>query len=642
MVIFAFAANLSAQTVYQIVQQSADHTILETAIDAAELDDDLSGAGPFTLFAPTDAAFNALPAGTLDDLLMNPTGALANILLYHTVGANIASNTLATGVQATTVNGAKVLVVIDDGDVYINQAKVTMADLPADNGVVHVIDAVITPPTSAFDVINNSPIHSTLASLLESAELDDDVAGTGPFTIFAPVDEAFEDFDQDELNSITNVDGLLPRTLLTHVVSGVTLSTDLSNGLEINPLSGYEFTVEIDGSDVFLGLGQAEVIVANIEVPNGVIHIIDFPLFPFESSVAEVIENDDSLSTLNTALGAAGLVSALQDEDSEFTVFAPNNAAFAALDPDDLAALLADPMGDLSDILKYHVVPTALLSGNLKDGDVLETLQGQELSITIENDGPYVNGIKIIDIDYLGVNGAVHIIEGILLPADETTVVDIIVESPDHNTLETAVIAAGLVQTLSGDGPFTVFAPTDEAFAALGAELIDELLADPMGQLTTILTYHVTSGAVLSTDLTNGMVEMLSTESIDVNIDNGVVINGNAMVTTANLTAGNGVVHVIDAVLLPPTVSTENLLPIDFKFEISPNPTAEFININLGDLTNAGDTELILFDQLGRLVRAESNVAESSNWVVNDLAKGQYYLKLITAKGAAIRTLIVQ
>ena len=141
-----------------------------------------------------------------------------------------------------------------------------------------------------------------------------------------------------------------------------------------------------------------------------------------------------------------------------------------------------------------------------------------------------------------------------VLPSS-TTVVDIIVGSEDHNTLETAVIAAGLVDALSGEGPFTVFAPTDDAFDALPEGTLDAVLAD-MDLLTSILTHHVAEGSVLSTDLANGMmVTTLNGTELMVTIDaNGVMID-NAMVTIADIVADNGVVHVINAVLTPETSS---------------------------------------------------------------------------------------
>ena len=144
--------SLFAQsTVVDIVVKSADHATLEKAVVAAGLADDLSGEGPFTLFAPTDAAFKALPEGTVAALLEDPTGDLADILLYHVVAGSAYSSDLSNGQTIKTLNGDPVSVKIVDGKAYINDALVTLADIKADNGVVHVIDAVITPAPKMSD-----------------------------------------------------------------------------------------------------------------------------------------------------------------------------------------------------------------------------------------------------------------------------------------------------------------------------------------------------------------------------------------------------------------------------------------------------------------------------------------------------------
>lgn len=137
-------------SVVDIVVNSGDHNTLEAAVIAAELADDLSGEGPFAVFAPTDAAFAALPEGTVATLLEDPTGDLAQILLYHVVGSEVMSKDLVNGQSVTTLNGEKVSITSKGGSFYVDNAKISVADIKADNGVVHVIDAVIIPtPKSA-------------------------------------------------------------------------------------------------------------------------------------------------------------------------------------------------------------------------------------------------------------------------------------------------------------------------------------------------------------------------------------------------------------------------------------------------------------------------------------------------------------
>lgn len=144
-------SSFSQATVVDIVASSPDHNTLEAAVIAAELADDLSGDGPFTLFAPTDDAFAALPEGTVASLLENPTGTLADILLYHVVGANALSSDLSNGQMITTLNGDDIHIKLDNGKAYVDNAMVIIADIKADNGVVHVIDAVMTPSSKVAD-----------------------------------------------------------------------------------------------------------------------------------------------------------------------------------------------------------------------------------------------------------------------------------------------------------------------------------------------------------------------------------------------------------------------------------------------------------------------------------------------------------
>ena len=210
------------------------------------------------------------------------------------------------------------------------------------------------------------------------------------------------------------------------------------------------------------------------------------------------------------------------------------------------------------------------------------TVNGADVTISIDADGTVmVNGVAtVIVADLEGTNGVVHVIDAVLTPPAPTpsTVVDIIVNSPDHIILETAVIAAGLADDLSGEGPFTVFAPTDAAIAALPEGALDALLADPTGALAEVLLYHVVGAAALSTDLSDGqIITTLQGGDVEISIDMGVMVN-DANVIVADLVADNGVVHVIDAVLSLPTGVED--VDLSALFEVYPNPTTDAIRWN--------------------------------------------------------------
>jgi uncharacterized surface protein with fasciclin (FAS1) repeats len=285
----------------------------------------------------------------------------------------------------------------------------------------------------------------------------------------------------------------------------------------------------------------------------------------------------------------------------------------------------------LTSILTYHVVGANALSTDLSDGLEVATLNGANVLVTINGDGVFINDAQVIVADIVADNGVVHVIDAVLLPPapEATTVVDIIVNSPDHTILETAVVAAGLVEALSGTGPFTVFAPTDAAFNALPAGTLEAVLADN-ALLTAILTYHVVSASALSTDLSDGMsITTLNGEDVVVTINgNGVFING-AQVIVADLLADNGVVHVIDAVLLPPTTVSDPSTSI--ALTVFPNPASHVVNVQ-GELL-AGD-RWIAMDAAGR--RAFDGVAQST-LDVTEWKAGLYTLHLVRA-GQTIAT----
>jgi uncharacterized surface protein with fasciclin (FAS1) repeats len=237
-------------------------------------------------------------------------------------------------------------------------------------------------------------------------------------------------------------------------------------------------------------------------------------------------------------------------------------------------------------------------------------------------------------------NGVVHVIDAVLTPPP-ATVVDIIVNSEAHDTLEAAVIAAMLDDDLSGEGPFTVFAPTDDAFAALPAGTLDELLTDPTGALATILLFHVTGTETYAADLSDGdMLPSLEGENLDIVINDDGVFVENAQITMTDIQALNGVVHVIDAVMLPVSVSTEEpSFAADVR--ILPNPTQTVTNIELPQEIIQSAT-LRLLDMNGRVLRQRKARATVEQFDVSNLAAGTYLLQIQADAGIAYRRIVVQ
>ena len=277
-------------------------------------------------------------------------------------------------------------------------------------------------------------------------------------------------------------------------------------------------------------------------------------------SIVEIAASNEDFSTLVAAVEAAGLAETLAGEE-EFTVFAPTDEAFAAaLEALGISAeeLLASE--SLSSILLYHVVPGKLLAEDVLSENLLVTAEGNFALAYAGEEGAFINDAQIVATDIEASNGVIHVIDAVILPpsyesAAEQSIVDIAVADGRFGTLVTAVTEAGLAETLAGEGPFTVFAPTDEAFAAAFEGLgisAEELLADKE-LLTDILLYHVALDGQKAEMVTGReSLPMLNGDLAGIELrDGGAFIAGSQIVVT-DIEASNGVIHVIDAVMVPP------------------------------------------------------------------------------------------
>ena len=521
-------------TIVDIAAANSNFTTLVTALQVTGLDAALQEPGPFTVFAPTDAAFAALPPGVLDALLATPDQ-LAQVLLYHVASGAVLSGDLAEG-PLVMLQGAAAAITLSGG-AKIDGVSIVTTDIIASNGVIHVIDEVLLPPGNIVEIAAANPNFSTLVAAVVAAGLADTLANDGPFTVFAPTDAAFAALPPGVLDDLLADTAKLQQVLLYHVLSGRVRSTDLVDG-PVTTLQGAPATIAVAGPTI----DGVSIIAADIEALNGVIHVIDEVLLP--PNIVEIAIANTNFSTLVTAVVAAGLADTLAN-DGPFTVFAPTDAAFAALPPGVLDDLLADP-DYLRQVLLYHVVPGRVLSTDLVDGKVA-TAQGAAALIDVA--GPTIDGVSIIAADIQALNGVIHVIDEVLLPPGN--IVEIAAANPNFSTLVTAVVAAGLADTLANDGPFTVFAPTDAAFAALPPGVLDDLLADT-AKLQQVLLYHVLSGRVRSTDLVDGPVTTLQGAPATIAVA-GPTIDGVSIIA-ADIEALNGVIHVIDEVLLPPNI----------------------------------------------------------------------------------------
>jgi uncharacterized surface protein with fasciclin (FAS1) repeats len=633
------AVLLPVETVADIAIDSPVHTTLVAAVIQARLLPALTDPlASLTVFAPTNDAFSAALSAlglTAEQLLASSS--LPDILLYHVLGAEVLSTGLTNGQIETPLNNANTLkVTVDGSDVYINQAKVTTPNLQAENGAVHVLNGVVLPNTTVADVALGSPAHTTLVAAVVQARLLP--ALTNPYsslTVFAPTNEAFNaalsslGLTSSQLLASPDLDNIL----LYHVLGTEVLSTGLTNGQITTPLNNTNtLKVTIDGPDVYIN--QAKVTAANLPADNGTVHVLNEVVLP-NTTVADVALGSAAHTTLVAAVVQARLLPALTDPFSSLTVFAPTNDAFnAALTSLGLTAseLLASP--DLENILLYHVLGSEVLSTALTNGQIVTPLNNANtLKVTIDGQDVYINQAKVTAANLEADNGAVHVLNEVVLPNE--TVVDVAIGSTAHTTLVSAVVEARLLPLLTDPfSEFTVFAPTNTAFNNLATALgvtLNDILALP--NLADILAYHVVSGTVLSTDLQAGPVPTLSGDNVIVSLTSGVKIN-DANVTTANLTSDNGVVHVLDKVLLSTFLGIDEASNVSIN--VYPNPFSEAVTVS--GLENAAYT---IVDNSGKVV-LNGTISGTEVISTSSLSSGLYTLSVSNNNSIQKRQIVKQ
>jgi len=436
-------------------------------------------------------------------------------------------------------------------------------------------------PTTA----QSTGVHDSLVAAVIQADLLTTLQSEGPFTVFAPTDQAFTDAGIN-LSSLDNDEGksILSDILLYHVLSGSVQSSEVTDGLTATAVNGDILTFAVGDSVM---VNDATVTTPDVMASNGVIHVIDKVLIPPADleNIPTVAQSTGIHNSLVSALIHANLVGALSGE-GPYTVFAPTDAAF-----EEFGLNLSDfdteaENETLAKILSYHVAMGSVMSSSITNGMEVNSLIQEPISVSVFNGSVILNGEALVtQPDVMTSNGVIHVINKVLMPPSmspqgppgeicydmETHTIDVtkteetcekmwtpsvdIPTTAAATTIHTALVAAldkaNLVETLKGEGPFTVFAPTDQAFADAGINLDDYDTEEKISALAGILTYHVVSGKVMSTDLTDGMeATALSDDVLKFTVGDTVLVN-DATVTIADVPVSNGVIHVIDKVLLP-------------------------------------------------------------------------------------------
>ncbi|MBU3661465.1 MAG: T9SS type A sorting domain-containing protein [Flavobacteriales bacterium] len=628
---FAFVAasfGTFAQTnVYDdVISTSPNHTTLNAALIQAGLVSALQDPNAtLTVFAPDNAAFDALATAlgvTPTQLLASPD--LTSILTYHVLGQEVTAAAITNGQVATslntTANGTIYLTKTSTGSVFADQANVTTPNLTTDNGIVHVVNKVLLPVETVVDIAAANNFTTLLTAATQEELLPALTDPLATLTVFAPTNDAFTAI-ATALG--TDINGLLAlptlgEILKYHVLGAEVTAANVTNGAIVNTLSTVNTLKMTKTSTGSVYANHAMVTLADVDADNGVVHVINNVVLPVETVVDRAI--DGGFSTLVTAVAKAELLPALTNPLATLTVFAPTNAAFDDLADalgTDINGILALPT--LGEVLKYHVLGSEVLAAVITNGQIVAPLSTvNTLKLTKTTTGNvFINQAQVTTANVDADNGVVHVIDEVVLPVE--TVADKAIDG-GLTTLVSAVVKAELLPALSNPyTELTVFAPTNAAFNDLATALntdLNGILALP--NLADVLLYHVTQGNVVSGDLTNGSVEMLNGDDVTVDITNGVQIN-DANVTTANVEADNGVVHIIDAVLLPTSGLTEATSLVTIS--TYPNPATETIKVNA--IENAS---FEIIDMLGSVVKAGTLTNNEIN--VETLNNGTYMIRL--------------
>jgi transforming growth factor-beta-induced protein len=498
-------------TIYETVDELGDFSVTLMTWNMTGFDTTLNEPGSYTVFAPTDAAMAELPPDVVD-YLMNNTQFLTGVVSYHIAAGEYRAADLEALESLEMLQGENVTLAVTAEGLMVNDALVTEADIECSNGVVHVIDTVLEPSFVPQLTITETAVadgnFTTLVAALELTGLDETLNGTDGYTVFAPTDDAFANLPEGVLDGLLNDTAALDEVLRYHVVDGLVDGEDLAMMDEVATLQGENVTIMMteDG----LMVNDALVTVSDVICRNGLIHVVDAVLVPPGDGDGE--EGADF--TADTVSGEAPLIVRFTDASS-----AGNITSWSWDFGNGFQSTLRDPAYAYLENGTYTVTLTVTDEANTTYTEVKE--------------------------DYITVGGEA--------PVTELSIYETAQSDADFATLTAALDLTGLNETLNGTEVFTVFAPTEDAFAALPEGTLDGLLNDTAA-LADVLQYHVVSGEYRAGDLAN--ITELGTvlgENVTISQDagNATLMVDNATVVIADIECSNGVIHAIDGVLIP-------------------------------------------------------------------------------------------
>ncbi|MGH0133603.1 UNVERIFIED_CONTAM: hypothetical protein FKN15_053455 [Acipenser sinensis] len=475
--------------------------------DVSKLREEIEGHGSYTFFAPSNEAWDLLDPEMRSALVSNVNIELYNALHYHMLNKRMLTKDLKNGMTLKSMYNDLGLLInhYPNGVVTVNCARIIHGNQIATNGVVHVIDRVVTAVSNTIqDVIEVEDDLSSLRAAAIASGMLETLGKPGHYTIFAPTNEAFEKLPRAVLERIMSDKVALQALLKFHILDSVQCSEAIMGGESFETLEGRNIEIGCDGESVTIN-GVKMVKRKDIVTTNGVIHLIDAVLIPDSGESFETLEGR------NIEIGCDGEsvtingVKMVKRKDI-VTTNGVIHLIDAVLIPDSDEVMTMDQRS-LRLLLENHILKLKIVLSQLYNGQRLETLGGKFLRVFIYRTAVCIENSCMVRGSKEGRNGAIHFLRSIIRPA-EKSMMEILSEDDRFSMFLTLIEAAGLTEILSQDGDWTLFAPTNDAFDGLSEEEMEILTSDP-NALRTILLYHLSNGVFIGGGMEGGVTNLL-------------------------------------------------------------------------------------------------------------------------------------
>uniref|UniRef100_A0A672YWX6 Transforming growth factor-beta-induced protein ig-h3 n=1 Tax=Sphaeramia orbicularis TaxID=375764 RepID=A0A672YWX6_9TELE len=504
--------------------------------ERANLKEEIEGPGSFTFFAPSNEAWAALPTEILDALVSNVNIELLNALHYHMVNRRLTSEELKHGSSFPSMYQDFHVHIhhYPNGIVTVNCARLIKPDQHATNGIVHVVDRVITAVSNNVQtLIDVDDDLETLRTAIAAAGLTALLESEGQYTIFAPTNEAFEKIPQETLNRILGDPVALKDLLNYHILKHMQCAESIVSGTPMETLQGTMLEVGCDGDQMTLN-GRAIITRRDQLGTNGVIHYINELLIPDSAKTLLELAEGSSVATATKLFVDAGLSSHLTGSEP-LTLLAPLDDAFKG-------SMTMTP--DMRRLMTNHILKEQLSSKSLYHGQELETLGGLKLRVFVYRNNLCIENACIAAHDKIGRYATMFTVDKVLTPP-MGTVMDVLKADDRFSLLVGAIQTAGMTELLNQQGALTFFAPTNDAFSAIPQAELNKLMRNRQ-ELSNVLRYHLAEGMVVSGGVgSHTRPKTLQGEKLELGM-----VSVQKPVAEADLMATNGVVHAINTILL--------------------------------------------------------------------------------------------